>query len=330
MALLNKFVFTPVGKKLGSNEVNTAALVETYGPVREGFLDRTGFTSIFAGNAEEDSLSIAVDAIGHQSLSWVQDNVDGLVFVTSTGRKRAPGNAHLLQDLLGLRSDVFILDINDACTGFLRSLATASALLSAGLAKNVLVVLSDTYTKLYPESNLKVSPLFSDGASAFVLSREALCGMASSSPPIAFRIVNQQFVSEGSLADHLTISRDGGPVMFGELEMNGAGVFNFVVKHLRPSLKNVLHDGDAEIQTTDVSWYVHQGSRAVVNAVEKTLGIEPESLFRAQGYGNVVGSSIPFQLFDSVDPAQGKKYIGLLAFGVGLTMGATILEVLKD
>jgi 3-oxoacyl-[acyl-carrier-protein] synthase-3 len=328
-----------LGVALGSEIVNAAELVEQYGPVRDGFLERTGFATLYRADEAQSGLSLAVNAIKSDATKddaitpveeqWWANSVDGLVYVTSTGDLVAPGNSHLLQSALGLKANMLLLDLNDACTGFVKSLQLTSSLLDSGAASTVLLVLSDTYSKLYAPSELKVSPLFSDGASALLVSNYKLTDVPDSVPVRHWKILSSWFLSEGGRASDLSISRAGDDLPLGSLEMNGGGVFNFVLRHLDTCVGSLCRD--AGIPLSDVGeWYVHQGSRAVVTAVEKTLGVSTGELFRAGDYGNTVGSSLPFQLFDHRERAGQATTLGLLAFGVGLTMAGMLVQQLPD
>lgn len=314
----------PLGHALGSEQVSAAALVEDFGPVRDDFLDKTGFETLYRSSADETGLSLAERAISSSPVWWTAD-VDALIYVTSTGDLVAPGNSHLLQDHLAMRADSLLLDLNDACTGFVRAIHLADTLVGSGAAGAVLVVLSDTYSKLYDPSQLKVSPLFSDGASAVIVSGSAL----ASAPPDAhvrrWSVLSTWFLSEGGRSAELSISRGVDSKPLGALEMNGGGVLNFVLKHLDAAIADLTTEAGVAISDVD-RWYVHQGSRTVVSAAERKLGVEAGSLFRSATYGNTVGSSLPFQLIDD-DPAErGASTIGMLAFGVGLTMAGMIVR----
>jgi 3-oxoacyl-[acyl-carrier-protein] synthase-3 len=319
----------PLGIALGDESVNAAELVEKYGPVRDGFLDRTGFGTLYRSSPEQTGLSLAVSAVGSPDNSWWTDAVDGLIYVTSTGDLVAPGNSHLLQSQLGLPTGMLLLDLNDACTGFVKSYQIAQSLIASGAVRTVLLVLSDTYSKLYAPSQLKVSPLFSDGASALLVSGSPLPSAPDSATPMHWRTLSTWFVSDGSHAGDLSISRGVAELPLGSLEMNGGGVFNFVLKHLDGCVKSLTEQAGITVADVD-EWYVHQGSRAVVNAVEKSLGVPAGNLFRSETYGNTVGSSLPFQLFAEKDHAKDAKFIGLLAFGVGLTMAGLLVQQLSD
>lgn len=304
---------------LGSEKIDVVELLEEHGPVRPDFLDKTGFRTLYATPDDVSALDLAVDAIDKIGDDWWREHVDGLVHVSSTSTLTAPGNAHLLQARLGLKKETFVLDINDACTGFVRALAVVEALIGAGLARTVLLVAADTYTKLYDASELKVSPLFSDGASVLLISAAPLSNVPEDVVAREWEIVASTFRSEGDHAADLCITPDAKRES-GHLTMNGGAVYTFVLRNIAEVVQDLTRQAGS---LEGVSWYVHQGSRTVVTAVEKVVSAEPGSLFRSAEYGNVVQSSIPFQLADS---STEESTIGFLGFGVGLTIAGAIVK----
>jgi VCBS repeat-containing protein len=154
------------------------------------------------------------------------------------------------------------------------------------------------------------------------LSHKSITGHNS----VELELLSTIFISEGSQADNLTIEAEQGSSGLGVLSMNGAGVFSFVVKHLRSAVNQLRENAHA---SSEITWYVHQGSRAVVDSVEKVLEVPQGSLFRAESYGNVVGSTLPIQIFEDVETFKNNQELGLLAFGVGLTFAGAILRVVK-
>lgn len=314
-----RWVYGP-STALGSQKIDVAELLEEYGPVRPDFQDKTGFHTLFSAPDDVTGLDLGAEAAEALDQSWWGGLVDGLVYVSSTSTLTAPGNAHLLQARLGLGRETFVLDINDACTGFVRALAVVDSIISAGLAHTVMLVAADAYTKLYAPSELKVSPLFSDGASAIIISDAPLAGVPSGVPAHEWEILATAFRSEGDHAGDLCITPDEGRAA-GHLTMNGGAVYTFVLRNINDVVQQLATKGES---LDGVSWYLHQGSRTVVNAVEKVVGAEAGSLFRSAGYGNVVQSSIPFQLKD--DAAVGESVLGFLGFGVGLTIAGALVR----
>lgn len=313
------FVY-PLGLALGAVPVTVADLAERHGPVREGLLDRTGFRTVYTTPDDVDSLTLSLEAARAHGVDWVQQ-VDGVVSVGSTPRLSAPGNAHLIAQELEVRADSLLLDINDACTGFVRSLVVVDSLLKTGAASAVLLVLADTYTKLYAESDLKLSPLFSDGASALLITAAALDAAPAGYEGRQWEIASTAFISDGSGSPELCITPRTDD-SHGALTMNGSAVLNFVLRHVRGVTGSLAEESRIPVAEVD-DWYVHQGSRMVVDAVAKAVGRSGDELFRAADYGNIVGSSLPAQFFDA--PAA-ERSIGLLGFGVGLTMGGVFVR----
>jgi 3-oxoacyl-[acyl-carrier-protein] synthase-3 len=312
----------PLGAVLGGRPIDIADLLTEHGPVRDGFIERTGFSTIYASREGQSSLSLALDAAVASGSDWWREHVDGIVSVTSTSELVAPGNAHLIQAALALDREIFTLDVNDACTGFVRAFLVAKSLIDGGLATTVLLTLADTYTKLFDSSDLKVSPLFSDGASALLISSGQLADAPKSVQARQWEVLAHSFLSEGAHAGELQISRDSEREL-GHLGMNGGAVFNFVLRSINACTGRLVEQSSVDLAEVD-RWYVHQGSRAVVSAVEKALGVS-DDLFRSAEYGNVVGSSLPFQLHAD-QHKRADDLLGFLAFGVGLTIGGMLVK----
>jgi len=106
-----------------------------------------------------------------------------------------------------------------------------------------------------------------------------------------------------------------------QLVMKGGGVFQFVLAKLERSLDEIRAMG---ISFDEIDWYVHQGSAAVVEAIQKELKMTGNSLFRAKDYGNIVGSSIPIQFLS--DTLKEGKYCAFLAFGMGLRISMVVCK----
>jgi 3-oxoacyl-[acyl-carrier-protein] synthase III len=107
----------------------------------------------------------------------------------------------------------------------------------------------------------------------------------------------------------------------GNLTMNGAAVYQFARQSIPILVESALQEGN--IKEVD-HWFVHQGSLAIVEAAATVLGLQTDDLFRARDYGNVVGSSIPFQLFSQ--DRSSHSTLGIIAFGMGLTGSCVIVD----
>lgn len=116
----------------------------------------------------ESSLTLeyraAKDALDAAKLS--PDEVDLLIVSSFLPEQIGFGNAAFLARQLGLQSGAWNLDATCGSTPV--ALQTASALVQAGAYRNVLVVISCTYSRFFDENDT-LSWFFSDGAGAFVV-----------------------------------------------------------------------------------------------------------------------------------------------------------------
>lgn len=321
---LNFWIYE-LGTSLGSNRIQTSDLLSEFGPVREGFTDRTGFINLYSAG-EDTALSLSVGILKNK-IKMIEENtkIGTLIFVGSSTEYQAPGNASLLHDALKLDKNVMTVDINDACTGFLKALLLTGSIQKTNQEGATLLVISDTYRKFFEESNLKLSPLFSDGCSAFLVSTNEVKGLRGQLAGRNWEVLGKSFATDGSKAQTLRIERNSESPNH-SLQMDGAAVFQFVLGNAENTINQATQKIDP-IQRNTIQWFVHQGSRAVVNAMELVLGAEPDSLLRAREYGNVVGSSLPFQFGDIKN--EKNQLIGMISFGVGLSMICVIVNQIE-
>lgn len=117
----------------------------------------------------ESSLTLecraAKDALEAAKLS--PDKIDLLIVSSVLPEHIGYGNAAFIARELGLQSAAWNLDATCGSTPI--ALQTACALVQAGMYRNVLVVISCTYSRFVDEDNT-LSWFFSDGAGAFVVS----------------------------------------------------------------------------------------------------------------------------------------------------------------
>ena len=73
--------------------------------------------------------------------------IDYLIFCTQSPDYFLPTSACLIQDRLGLRTEIGAVDINQGCSGFVYALSLAKGLIESDQVKNVLIITSETYSK---------------------------------------------------------------------------------------------------------------------------------------------------------------------------------------
>ena len=94
------------------------------------------------------------------------DDIDAVILATTTPDHIVPGTAPTVQDGLGITGGAF--DVNAACSGFVYGLVTAAGLIAGG-AGVVLLIGSDTLSRITDWDDRKFAVLVGDGAGAVVI-----------------------------------------------------------------------------------------------------------------------------------------------------------------
>src|SRR6185295_10669555 len=109
-----------------------------------------------------------------ESAAIAPNELDAIIYATSTPDHFAPGNGVYLQRLLGVGS-IPSIDIRNQCSGFVYALAVADAFIRAGMYRYVLVVGAEIQSTALDVSTQgrNTAVIFADGAGAVVLGPSA-------------------------------------------------------------------------------------------------------------------------------------------------------------
>ena len=122
-------------------------------------------------NFDEDSVTMAV-AAGIDCLRGLdRQSIDGLFFATTTPPYAEKQCAAIIATALDLRRDIFASDVTDVLRAGTTALKSAMDSVSAGSARNVLVIASDRRPAT-PRGEAEVN--LGDGAAAFLVSQDGV------------------------------------------------------------------------------------------------------------------------------------------------------------
>ncbi len=99
-------------------------------------------------------------------------NIDFLLLCTQSPDYFLPSTACVLQNRLGIPTSSGAFDYNLGCSGCIYGMAIAKGLISAGIAKNVLLLTAETYNKYLHSEDKSNRSIFGDGAAACLISTE--------------------------------------------------------------------------------------------------------------------------------------------------------------
>ena len=291
----------------------------------EWIAQRTGIRQRHIASDDETTASLGEGAAraAHSDSGLNPDDIDLIVLATSTPNNTFPATAVEIQQRLGMRHG-YAFDMQAVCSGFVYAVTTADAYIRAGLAKRVLVIGSETFSRILDWSDRSTCVLFGDGAGAMVL--EATEGAGT----IADRgVLAASLRSDGTHKEKLYV--DGGPSTtgtVGHLRMEGREVFKHAVGMITDVIEATF--SQAGITADDLDWFVpHQANKRIIDASAKKLGIAEEKVvITVNLHGNTSAASVPLAL--AIAAADGRIKRGdlvlLEAMGGGFTWGAVLVR----
>ena len=290
----------------------------------EWIRSRTGISSRFFVDEDVNTSDLAVVA-GEEALkSAGEADVDAVIVATSTPDRLMPATATEVAARLGL-GDVAAYDVNAACAGFIYALATSAGWIAAGVARRVLVIGAEVYSRIVDQSDRSTAVLFGDGAGAVVVT--------AGEPGSPGAIGPFDLGSDGDRADSLCIPAGGVRRRIDSLaleqhaqflKMDGKEVYRQAVRRMTESSARVLERAGMGVEDIDV-FVGHQANIRILSAVADRLGIPHNHRFsNVARYGNTSAASIPLALSEA-DLTTGATVL-LTAFGAGFSWGSALVR----
>ncbi len=313
------------GHYLPQRVVENAEFAATLDTSDEWIRTRTGIERRhFAAEGEKTSdLAIAASRAALANAGLTGAELDAIVLATATPDQTFPSTATRVQAALGMHGG-FAFDVQAVCAGFVFALAQADALIRVGLARRVLVIGAEVFSRILDFSDRGTCVLFGDGAGAVVLEAAEGIGDATDRGLLA-----TDLRSDGRYNEILYV--DGGPSTTGQagvVRMAGQDVFKHAVVKLAETGAAAL--ARAGLGPADVDWLVpHQANLRIMTMTAQKLGVARERVVvTVQEHGNTSAASIPLAL--STAAGEGRFSPGDLvlmeAIGGGLAWGAAVLR----
>lgn len=284
-------------------------------------IQKLGFKSRRVVKKNEYSSDLAIGAVNNLLRNTSLEDIDFILYCTQSPDYLIPSNAFLLHNHFKFSKNVGALDFNLGCSGYPYGLSLAKGLVSSGQAKKVLLVTSETYSKVISKEDISNRLIFGDGASASIISSQEEGG--------CLRIDSCKFGTDGSGWNKL-ISRIGGIRSAEEqsfLKMDGQEVLLFTLREV-PSLLDSLLQME-NLDKADIQHFIlHQANKFVIDQIVKKTKIDP-SLVRInmEDYSNTVSATIPIVLENLMtkNMINTSEKLALLGFGVGFSWAGTLL-----
>ncbi len=303
------------GSYLPPRIITNSELEKSLDTTDEWITSRTGIKErriVEDQNTCDLALEASINALEMAELK--ASEIDLIILATTTPDKIFPATATTLQDRIGASCPAF--DLQAVCAGFVFALTTAQQYIENGVAKNILVVGSETMSKIVDWNDRSTAVLFGDGAGAVVVSKDNTPG-----------IKNAKLCSDGKYLSSLHVNNNGINET-GTIEMMGNEVYRIAVNRLSGLAEETLKD--CNMTSADLTWMVpHQANIRIISAVAKRIKLPMSKvILTIEKHGNTSAASIPLALDVAVRDGRIKKGDNLLFEGIGggFSWGGLLVE----
>jgi len=303
------------GSYLPPRIITNSELENSLDTTDEWITSRTGIKErriVEDQNTCDLALEASINALEMAELK--ASEIDLIILATTTPDKIFPATATTLQDRIGASCPAF--DIQAVCAGFVFALTTAQQYIENGVAENILVVGSETMSKIVDWNDRSTAVLFGDGAGAVVVSKDNTTG-----------IKHAKLCSDGKYLSSLYVNNKGINET-GTIEMMGNEVYRIAVNRLSDLAEETLKD--CNMTSDDLAWMVpHQANIRIISAVAKRIKLPMSKvILTIEKHGNTSAASIPLALDVAVRDGRIKKGDNLLFEGIGggFSWGSLLVE----
>jgi 3-oxoacyl-[acyl-carrier-protein] synthase-3 len=266
-----------------------------------------------------------------------RDDFDALIVVTQSPDYLMPPTSSVIQGRLGLKHDLFCLDINQGCAGFVIGVINGFMLLSQPAIRKVALVNVDVMSRKVSLKDRNSYPLIGDACSIAILERsddsatihanlkmDGVRREALMIPAGGFRLP--------STAETARLEEDseGNQRAKDNLRMDGSAVFNFVQTEVPPMIDALLATAGATLEDVDYFLF-HQPNRFMLEKLADKMKVPyakmPSNV--VEHFGNSSGVTVPMALaFNLGDRIVTESIRACLAgFGVGLTWASMLMQL---
>ncbi len=315
------------GSYLPPKEVTNDDLAASLDTSDEWIFSHTGIHSRHIAGPEDCTSTMAVKA-AQKALDAAKvpaEKIGAVIVATSTpDYDTFPSTACIVQNALGC-VNAAAYDLQAACTGFIYALEQARCYLALHPTRPVLVIGSETLSRILDWKDRGSCILFGDGAGAVVIA----------ATPGGNEGWTTHLRADGSGAEF--ILREGGTRLDPEsdeakslsraLMLKGRQVFNFAVKTFADIIENLC--AESGIKSSDLDMIVaHQANGRIIEATARRIDLPLDKFFmNIESTGNTSAASVPVALDQAVRAGRLKEgmRIVMAGFGSGLTYGGTMM-----
>lgn len=327
---MTSVIIAGVGSYVPARVLTNEELSKTVDTSDEWIRTRSGIRERRIAAADEACSDLAVKAASAAlaDAKVTASDIDLLIVATCTPDLPLPSTACIVQHKLGIPAHATCFDIAAACSGFLYALEIAYGQLQTNRYKRALIIGSEKLSTITDWTDRTTCVLFGDGAGAAVLNKVNQPGIG---------ILGTDLGADGEFVDNLCIPAGGSRTPASAetvarhdhcIRMNGREVFKSAVRVMETVAREMMEQH--HLTPDQISLVIpHQANIRIIEALAGNLKMPLEKFFvNLDRYGNTSSATIPLALDEARRAGRIKPgdLTLLVAFGAGLTYGATLVR----
>lgn len=327
---MTSVIIAGVGSYVPPRILTNEELSKTVDTSDEWIRTRSGIRERRIAAADEACSDLAVKAASAAlaDAKVTAADIDLLIVATCTPDLPLPSTACIVQHKLGIPAHATCFDIAAACSGFLYALEIAYGQLQTNRYKRALIIGSEKLSTITDWTDRTTCVLFGDGAGAAVLNKVNQPGIG---------ILGTDLGADGEFVDNLCIPAGGSRTPASAetvarhdhcIRMNGREVFKSAVRVMETVAREMMEQH--HLTPDQISLVIpHQANIRIIEALAGNLKMPLEKFFvNLDRYGNTSSATIPLALDEARRAGRIKPgdLTLLVAFGAGLTYGATLVR----
>lgn len=293
----------------------------------EWIMSRVGIKERRILKGEEQGISVlGIQAVKEllEKTNTKPEEVDGVVFATTTPDHPFPSSASIVAESCGIKN-AFCFDMEVACSGFIYGLEVVNNFIKSGNYKKIILLAGDKMSSVTNYTDRTTCPLFGDACGAVMIEpTEEELGIIDA-------IIRSDGVGYGPLQ-----MKAGGSKFPASAEsvannehtvyQEGQTVYKYAVTNMSQVSKEIMERNN--LSGDDIDWFVpHQANVRIIDAAVSRAGVDPEKVMvNIQKYGNTSAGTIPLCLWEWEDRLKKGDNIILTAFGAGFSWGSIYLK----
>lgn len=321
----SKARITAIGTYVPEKKLKNEDLEKIVETNDEWIVQRTGMKERRIASEKEYASNLAFNAIENMIAKYNKDlqDVDCIIVATTTPDYAFPSVACQLQSYFNIPC-TGAFDLNATCAGFTYALHLANNLITSEAHKKILVVATETLSKVTDYEDRTTCILFGDGAGAMLVEYDP------ENP--SFLASHYGTNGEGGIHVYRTTfatTMDGKPLnTSGKMVQNGREVYKWAARTVPIGIQELLLK--TGLNRGDINWFVpHSANLRMIESIcEKSAFPIEKTLTSMRYFGNTSSASIPLALDLGIE--EGKVHDGdtllLYGFGGGLTHLGLILK----